>query len=1082
MTQCSKCGEVAEGARFCPSCGNPLTEEAPSPSREQRKIVSIVFCDLAGSTAMGEKLDPESLRRVMLRYYAELRFALERHGGTVEKFIGDAVMAVFGIPAVHEDDALRAVRAASDMMDALARLNDELEQRWGVRLHTRTGVNTGKVVAGDPTRGEGFVVGDAVNVAARLEQHAPTDEILLGEDTYHLVRGDVEVEPVEPMELKGKSERVPAFKLVSVSKIGISRRLDSPIVGRDRELAQLERAFDSAVDHNDGQLVSVVGPAGMGKSRLMLEFLSSVRGRATVLRGRCLSYGEGITFWPISEVVKEAAGISDDDSQQEARDKIAALLPEVADRDAIVQPVAAAIGLSDATYQAEEIFLAIRRMIEALAAEQPLVVTLDDVHWAEETFLDLVEYLADTIRDSRVLMLCVARLELREVRPSILRLADRRDVIVLEPLAADQSERLVRNLLGSADLPQELGDRITGAAQGNPLFVEEMLRMLVDQGMLSTEKGTWTVEGDLSKVGVPLTLEALLTARLEGLSSGERTVVECASVIGEEFWPAAVEQLAPEAEQASVFECLGSLVDKDLVTPGGQSFAGESAYRFGHIMIRDVAYGNLLKESRSELHEGFGDWLEQRAGERVNEYGEILGYHFERAFRTREELGPIDDEGRALASRAFAYLSTAGGDAHGRGDMPAAVKLLERSIGLADERDPGRLALMLGLGQALFHVGDVTRARDVFDETATGAAGLGDRALEYNALLERADMEAYTSPESGLDKLGVVAREAIPLFEQIEDEVGLARSWRALAVFNSDFCRWGMATEAFEHALVYAERARDRELHLQVMCGLAGALFNGPTPAEEGIPRLKRLLSGEGSTDRGEAPAVRAGSSARALVEAGGLAGLMAMSGDFAQGRELCARAKRTLAELGQERRIIGIEVVAGRMEIMGGAHEAAAREFRSAYAKLEEFGDKNVLSTVAAELAEVLYAQGRYEEALELSQESERLAAPEDVESQIRWRATRAKLIARESSRDEAERIAREALARTDGIEFPNLEATALLALAEVLRLAGREGEAAEPIAAAVTIFDAKGNQPSAAMASRLLEQLHPPEGSKAL
>jgi class 3 adenylate cyclase/tetratricopeptide (TPR) repeat protein len=1072
VTECSKCGEVAEGARFCPSCGNPLTQEDPSPSREQRKIVSIVFCDLAGSTAMGEKLDPESLRRVMLRYYAELRFALEHHGGTVEKFIGDAVMAVFGIPAVHEDDALRAVRAASDMMDALARLNDELEQRWGVRLHTRTGVNTGKVVAGDPTRGEGFVVGDAVNVAARLEQHAPTDEILLGEDTYQLVRGDVEVEPVEPMELKGKSGRVPAFKLVSVSKIGISRRLDSPIVGRDRELAQLERAFDSAVDRNDGQLVSVVGPAGMGKSRLMLEFLSSVRGRATVLRGRCLPYGDGITFWPISEVVKEAAGIGGDDSPQEARDKMVALLPEGADRETIVLPVAAAIGLSDAAYQAEEIFLAIRRLIEALAAEQPLVLTLDDVHWAEETFLDLVEYLADTIRDSRVLLLCIARLELREVRPSILRLADRRDVIVLEPLAADESERLVRNLLGSTDLPQELGDRITAAAQGNPLFVEEMLRMLVDQGMLSTEKGSWSVEGDLSEVGVPLTLEALLTARLEGLSSGERTVVECASVIGEEFWPAAVERLAPEGERSDVSACLESLVDKDLVTPGGQSFGGESAYRFGHIMIRDVAYGNLLKESRSALHEGFGDWLEKRAGQRVNEYGEILGYHFERAFRTREELGPVDDEGRALAARAFSYLSTAGRDAHGRGDMPAAVKLLERSIGLADERDPGRLELMLGLGQALFHVNEVERARDVFNETAGAAESFGDRALAFHALIERADMEAYIDPDVGLDQLRDVAEEAIPLFTEQSDEAGLARSWRALSVYNSDACRWGKAGDALEQALEHAVRAGDRELYLQIIGGLAIALFVGPAEVERGIARLEDVLAAATGSRHGGS-GLRAGPSAIALIEACGLAGLKAMSGDLDHGRELCSRGKRTLAELGQERRVVGIEVVAARIEVMAGEPAAAESEFRSAYATLDEIGDKNVLSTVAAELSDVLYAQGRYDDALELSREGETLAAPEDVESQIRWRTARAKLCAHDGDDEQAVRIAREALEHADGIEFPNLEASAQLALTEVHRLAGRETDAAECTAAALAIFEEKGNRPSAAMASAALERL---------
>ncbi len=1070
--RCPSCGEAVAGTPFCASCGAPLTR--PATSREQRKIVSVVFCDLAGSTSMGEHLDPESLRRVMMRYYAELRFALERHGGTVEKFIGDAVMAVFGIPAVREDDALRAVRAASDIMDALARLNDELDQRWGVRLRTRTGVNTGRVVAGGAARGEGLVVGDAVNVAARLEQNAPTDEILIGADTYDLVRSDVEVEPVEPLELKGKSRPVPAYRLVSVSKVGMTRRLDSPLVGRDRELAHLERMYEETARDGGGHLLSLVGEAGVGKSRLMLEFLSALRGRARVLRGRCLPYGEGITFWPISEIVKEAAAIGDKDSREEARGKIAGLLPD-AGSDLTVDAVAAAIGLSDATYRSEETFLAIRRLIEALAADQPVVLVVDDVHWAEETLLDLVEYLADTVRDHPVLLLCIARFELREVRSSLLRLADRREVIVLEPLAPDQSDRLVHNLLGSADLPGELSERITEAAEGNPLFVEEMLRMLVDRGLLSTEGGTWTVAGDLSEVGVPLTLEALLTARLENLASGERRVIECASVIGEEFWPSALMQLMSDGESAAVSRHLGTLDEKDLVAPGGQTFAGEPAFRFGHILIREVAYGNLLKEERSSLHERFGDWLEGRAGDRVGEYEEILGYHFEQAYRAREELAPIDAEGRTLARRAFGYLSAAGRDAHARGDMPAAAKLLQRSLLLAPEDEGKAAELMLALGQALFHVGDVAKARNVFDDTASRARGLGRQTLEYHALLERADMDAYTSPESGLHRLRAVAEEAIPLFEQAGDEAGVARGWRALAVFNSDFCRWGVATEALEQALVYAERARDRELYLQVIGGLATALFVGPAPVERGIERLEQALEAE-------APAARAGSSALAIVEAFGLAGLKAMRDDIDEARKLCEQGNRTLAELGQERRIVGLKVVIARIEIIAGDLAAAERELRSAHNALRSIGDKNELSTVAAELADLLYCQGRHAEASELAAESEALAAAEDVESQIRWRAARAKLLAHAGELTAAECIAREAIALTEEIEFPNLAASAQLALADVLALSGRQAQAVAPAAEALSLFERKGNLPSAARARALIDELRSHEPSSTL
>ena len=315
MPACPTCGEEApERARFCPSCGAPLVSAAP-PREDLRKVVTVLFSDLKGSTALGERLDSESLRQVMRRYFLTMEAILERHGGTVEKFIGDAIMAVFGVPSVREDDALRAVRAAGEMRDALSELNDQLEARWGVRLRVRTGVNTGEVIAGDPGRGHGFVTGDAVNTAARLEQAAQEDEILIGGDTHALVRDAVRVEPVEPLELKGKAEPVPAFRLLEVQPgaAGVSRRLDSELVGREAEVAALRAVHDRVVADQASALVTVLGPAGVGKSRLTAEFAAGLGEEATVLIGRCLPYGEGITFWPVREVVRAAAGITEDD-------------------------------------------------------------------------------------------------------------------------------------------------------------------------------------------------------------------------------------------------------------------------------------------------------------------------------------------------------------------------------------------------------------------------------------------------------------------------------------------------------------------------------------------------------------------------------------------------------------------------------------------------------------------------------------------------------------------------------------------------------------------------------------------------
>jgi class 3 adenylate cyclase len=378
MARCPNCGaDNPEGFRFCGSCGQGLSPAVPH-AREVRKTVTVLFCDVSGSTAMGERLDPESMRRVIARYFDVMREAIERHGGTVEKFIGDAVMAVFGIPVVHEDDALRAVRAATDMRESLARLNDELERDWGVRIESRIGVNTGEVVTGE---GDSLATGDAVNVAARLEQGAAPGETLLGESTHRLVRAAITAEPVKPLAAKGKSEPVAAFRLEGLVEGAefIPRRLDSPLVGRENELAQLQRAFNHAVSERVAYLFTLLGPAGIGKSRLVRELYDRVD--ATPLAGRCLPYGEGITYWPLGEIESLSTEIDFE-----------------ANRD--------------------EIALQARRILERLARAQPLLVVFDDLQWAEPTFLDLIDHVADLARDAPMLLVCVARPELLDVRPS----------------------------------------------------------------------------------------------------------------------------------------------------------------------------------------------------------------------------------------------------------------------------------------------------------------------------------------------------------------------------------------------------------------------------------------------------------------------------------------------------------------------------------------------------------------------------------------------------------------------------------------------------------------------------------------
>jgi class 3 adenylate cyclase len=617
---CSKCGcENAAESRFCASCGSLLTGQARGPT-ETRRVVTVLFSDLAGSTALGDELDPESLRQLMTRYFQEMGAVVRRHGGTTEKFIGDAIMAVFGVPRLHEDDALRAVRAAVAMRHALQGLNKEFEGHWGVRILTRTGVNTGEVIAGDSSQGESFVVGDAVNVAARLEQAAGPGEILIGEATYRLVRDVATTAPIQPLQVKGKSEPVAAWNLVDVAPTPLAaRHLESPLIGRDREFAALKEVFQRTVESRSCELVTVMGPAGVGKSRLTREFLPGLGSRTTVVVGRCLPYGEGITFWPIVEVLRTAAGISDVDSPYEARTKIAELL-EGPDAQIVCAHLAALMGLADVTPGVQETFWAVRKLFDELAGRRRLVVVFDDIHWAEPTFLDLLEYLVDSLDGVPVLLVCLARPELFEVRGEWMTSKANASLITLRSLSDADMAGLIRNLLGGAELADEARARIADAAEGNPLFAEETLRMLIDDGLLSVVAGTWTASDDLSSLTIPPTINALLTARLDRLDEEERAVIECASVIGRVFWWGAVAEMSPEEQRARVGSQLQSLARKELIRPDRSDLREEDAFRFTHILIGDAAYNGIPKSIRAQLHERFATWIEAKRRDRAGEY------------------------------------------------------------------------------------------------------------------------------------------------------------------------------------------------------------------------------------------------------------------------------------------------------------------------------------------------------------------------------------------------------------------------------------------------------------------------------
>ena len=682
MLVCASCGhENSEDAKFCEECGFSFGA-VRAKAHEQRKTVTVLFCDITGSTSLGETLDPERLRALLAHYFERMKTIVEKHGGAVEKFIGDAVVAVFGVPVLREDDALRAVRVAEEMQAALGKLE----------LEGRIGVNTGEVVSGTAER---LVAGDAVNVAARLQQAASPGQILLGAETHVLVADAVHVEPVEPLALKGKSEPVAAWRLLDViaGAPAYTRRLDAPFVGREAELVALEHELERAVAERTCRLCTIVGEPGIGKSRLVGELLASASGRARVAVGRCLSYGEGITYWPLAEIVREIAGT-------EPKARLRELLARDEEAELVAERIAGAVGAaSAATAAPEETYWAFRRLFEALATDRPLIVVVEDVHWAEPTLLDLLEYVAGFSSSAPILLLCVARPDLLESRPSWAAPRPNATVVSLQPLSEQASRKLVERLLGRD------ADRVIEAAEGNPLFVEQLVAMRTEDG---------------GEVAVPPTLQALLAARIDRLEPDERAAVERAAVEGRSFHRGAVAELLPPPVRKMLGAALVALVRKDFIRPDRSEFPGDDGFRFGHLLIRDAAYDSVPKSLRAELHERYADWLEGKTGKRLAEFEEILGYHLEQACRYQGELGSADG---ALAARAGAHLAAAGRRAFARGDMPAATNLLERAATLP-AREGGYL-LLGDLGMALAEGGDLEHATQVLEKAIEQArAGL----------------------------------------------------------------------------------------------------------------------------------------------------------------------------------------------------------------------------------------------------------------------------------------------------------------------------------------------------------------------
>jgi class 3 adenylate cyclase len=977
---CTSCGREGEFT-FCPYCGAQLAPE--KQPRERRKTVTVLFCDVIDSTTLGESEDPEAVRALLARYFERMKGIVELHGGTVEKFVGDAVMAVFGVPALHEDDGLRACRAALEMRDALPELG----------IHGRIGLHTGKVVTGTSER---LVTGDAVNVAARLEQAAAPDEVLVGAETLQLTREAIEVGEERLLRLKGKSGLLSAYPLLAVVGASVAApRLDVPMVGRQTELTRLRAAFAQAVQNRSCQLFTVLGAAGVGKSRLATEFLRTLDAR--VVSGRCLSYGEGLTYWPAVEMLQQLATLPADVSAAGALRSL--------------------LGENEAGTTADEIAWGFRKLLEEHAQARPLVCVLEDLHWSEETFLDLVEHVADLSRNAPILLLCLARPELLERRPSWAGGKWNATTVLLEPLDAAETDRLM-DALGGVD--GDLRERIGEAAEGNPLFIEEMIA-------LAREAGS-------GEVSVPPTIEALLAARLDQLDPAERSVLERGAIEGRVFHRSALEALFEAEPQLSAR--LVALVRKELLRPEEAQRIGDEAYRFRHQLIRDVAYQALPKALRAELHERFAIWVEEHRADLV-EMEEIVGHHLERAAQYKAELGKLDP---SLSEQAGARLAAAGRRALWRGDNHAAAGLLERALDLL-RTTRFDVHLELDLASAMWEH-DPRAAAAIAEAAAERAGAAGDSGGEAVARVAAA-FQRLLAAECGVDELEALARTALPLLEKAEDHAGLVHVWHALGFGVANVrCHYAEWAHAAEQALRHARLAGQRPTHL---FNLELTLVLGPQPADEALRTLDAVLP--------EAPHPHP-----VLFRSH----LLSMLGRFDEAWPTALEASRRLRELtgGAD----GADYTLADIATLAGDHEAAARYLRRWCDFLEEHGQRALLSSYAPILGRSLCELGRFHEAEAQAQLGRELGEEHDVTTQALWRQVTARAASNDGRHTEAEVLAREAAAIIDRTDALNFQAAALYDLAEVLNGAGRADEASIIFGKALERYGRKKNLTAAA------------------
>jgi class 3 adenylate cyclase/tetratricopeptide (TPR) repeat protein len=1071
---CERCGEENPGrARFCLGCGAPLQEASVT---ERRKLATLLFCDVVGSTELGEGLDPEAVRAQMSAYFSLCRRCIESHGGTVEKFIGDAVMAVFGVPIAHEDDALRAVRAAVAIHEGVSAMAMDSSRRLGRPLRVRIGVASGEVVAGDDTERMTIVTGDPVNVAARLEQAAEPDQVLVDSTTARLVAADVRCVPVGELLLKGKSAPVPGF-LVRGSEGQQGRRVrpahpraGTAFVGRAAERAALLDAFARAVSLGRGVLVTVVGDAGVGKSRLVDETVAAMPARL-VLRGGCPPYGEGMTYYSLRELVT-GAGV-DLDTVDGFERAVAQIVDETttapgpgsapgpSDRlghgggpgngRAVARILGQALGMAQGVSTPEDIGWAVRRLFQALAAAGPLVVVVDDVQWAEPA---LVELLLSVARRQRgpVLLVCSARPDLLDGGPAW------PAVLNLAPMGGADTATLVRAVLEGA-LDPRLEEFLVERSGGNPLFAQELAHMLRADGLIRPRHdrggGTvrWCATGTLREARLPTTLAALLGARLDRTPPSVRRVMECGAVEGEVFHVGAVAALAAGHD---VHAALAQLRRDKAVVPDLPVFAEEAAYRFHHLLLRDAAYQALTKSRRADLHGRFADWVALRAGDRAAEFEELIAYHLEQAliYRRATMGGTEDDTLEEL--RIGRMLNRAGVSAAERGDAAATASLMTRASGYLASVPAERAACLLELGQAQWTLGDLGEADDTFQTAQAIATDAEEPLLAVRARIEQASLAFSRSPDIAFG-LARHVLEGGGTAVNVDHPALLARLRLLEALVSSWDGHVADADRATTDSVELARRSGDDRTIAAVAEKACYTWYVGEMPLQEVLDRLDEI---------------RRWAESRSLRV---LEGTVLLTVAFAEGErgnldvayENYARGERALLEAGADMTLAAMGYGAQVWEAAGDFREAAERR-RRALAAAAAHGERGLSPTIAAELARTLCRLGLYDEAFDMTVLSERQGAEADGANTQAWLGVRAMILAHLGRRTEAEKLAARALSLTTEDWWG---ATTMYDVATVRESLGDKAEARRLAERAYRLFAARGFAVRAELARDMLD-----------